>query len=34
MPEVGFEPTNLVFVRAKAVHDLLRAATVIGDVNI
>jgi hypothetical protein len=30
MPSVGFEPTILVFERAKAVHGLDRAATVIG----
>jgi hypothetical protein len=30
MPQVGFEPTIPVFERAKAVHDLGRAATVIG----
>jgi hypothetical protein len=29
MPQVGFEPTNPVFERAKIVHDLDRAATVI-----
>jgi hypothetical protein len=30
MPRVGFEPTILVFERAKTVHALDRAATVIG----
>jgi hypothetical protein len=30
MPRVGFEPTTLVFQRAKAVHALDLAATVIG----
>jgi hypothetical protein len=30
MPRVGFEPTIPVFERAKTVHDLDRAATVIG----
>jgi hypothetical protein len=30
MPRVGFEPTILVFERAKMVHALDRAATVIG----
>jgi hypothetical protein len=30
MPQVGFEPTIPVFVRAKTVHILDRAATVIG----
>jgi hypothetical protein len=30
MPRVGFEPTIPVFVRAKTVHALDRAATVIG----
>jgi hypothetical protein len=30
MPRVGFEPTIPVFERAKAVHALDRAATVIG----
>jgi hypothetical protein len=30
MPQVGFEPTILVFERAKTVHVLDRAATVIG----
>jgi hypothetical protein len=29
MPRVGFEPTTPVFVRAKTVHALARAATVI-----
>jgi hypothetical protein len=29
MPLVGFEPTTPMFERAKAVHDLDRAATVI-----
>jgi hypothetical protein len=31
-PRVGFEPTTLVFERAKTVHALDRAATVIGTV--
>jgi hypothetical protein len=30
MPRVGFEPMIPVFTRAKTVHDLGRAATVIG----
>jgi hypothetical protein len=30
MPRLGFEPTNPVFKRAKTVHALHRAATVIG----
>jgi hypothetical protein len=30
MPHVGFEPTIQVFERAKTVHTLYRAATVIG----
>jgi hypothetical protein len=30
MPRVGFEPTTPVFERAKTVHALERAATVIG----
>jgi hypothetical protein len=30
MPRVGFEPTIPVFERAKTVHALDRAATVIG----
>jgi hypothetical protein len=30
MPQMGFEPTIPVFKRAKAVHALDRAATVIG----
>jgi hypothetical protein len=30
MPRVGFEPTTSVFEQAKTVHDLDRAATVIG----
>jgi hypothetical protein len=30
MPQVGFEPTIPVFERAKRVHDIDRAATVIG----
>jgi hypothetical protein len=30
MPRVGFEPTIPVFERAKMVHSLDRAATVIG----
>jgi hypothetical protein len=30
MPQVRFEPTTPVFKRAKTVHDLDRAATVIG----
>jgi hypothetical protein len=32
MPRVRFEPTISVFERAKAVHALDRAATVIGEV--
>jgi hypothetical protein len=32
MPQVGFEPTIPVFERAKTVHVLDRAATVIGSV--
>jgi hypothetical protein len=31
MPRVGFEPTIPVFERAKTVHALDRAATVIGN---
>jgi hypothetical protein len=31
MPQVEFEPMILVFVRAKTVHALGRAVTVIGD---
>jgi hypothetical protein len=31
MPRVGFEPTIVVFERAKTVHVLDRAATVIGE---
>jgi hypothetical protein len=31
MPRVGFEPTIPVFVKAKTVHALERAATVIGN---
>jgi hypothetical protein len=31
MPLVGFEPTILLFVRAKTVHALDHAATVIDD---
>jgi hypothetical protein len=31
MPRVGFEPTIAVFKRARTVHALDRAATVIGD---
>jgi hypothetical protein len=31
MPEVGFKPTIPVFERAKTVHALDRAATVIGN---
>jgi hypothetical protein len=31
MPWVGFEPTNPAFQRAKTVHPLDRAATVIGN---
>jgi hypothetical protein len=31
MPRVGFEPTIPLFERAKTVHDLDRAATVIGN---
>jgi hypothetical protein len=34
MPRVGFEPTIQVFERAKTVHDLDRAATVVGYVNL
>jgi hypothetical protein len=36
MPEVGFEPTIPVFERAKTVHALDRATTVIGimDLNV
>jgi hypothetical protein len=30
MPRVGFEPTTPVFERAKTVHALYRAGTVIG----
>jgi hypothetical protein len=30
MPQVGFEPTNPVFERAKTVHASDRAATLIG----
>jgi hypothetical protein len=30
MPRVGFEPTTPVFERAKTVHSLYSAATVIG----
>jgi hypothetical protein len=30
MPQVGFEPTIPVFERAKKVHSLDRAATLIG----
>jgi hypothetical protein len=33
MPRVGYEPTIPVFERAKTVHALDRAATVIGVVN-
>jgi exosome complex RNA-binding protein Csl4 len=33
MPQVGFELTIPVFVRAKTVHALNRAAIVIGRVN-
>jgi hypothetical protein len=33
MPLVEFEPTVPVFERAKTVHDLVRAATVIGEVE-
>jgi hypothetical protein len=32
MPRVGFEPTIPVFERAKTIHVLDRAATVIGTV--
>jgi hypothetical protein len=32
MPRVGFEPTIPVFERAKIVHALYRAATVLGTV--
>jgi hypothetical protein len=31
MPGVGYEPTNLVFEKAKTVHVLDRAAAVIGN---
>jgi hypothetical protein len=31
MPRVGFKPTTQVFERAKTVHALDRAATVIGE---
>jgi hypothetical protein len=34
MPQVGFEPTIPVFERAKSVHALDGAATVIGSLNI
>jgi hypothetical protein len=34
MPPVGFEPTIPVFKRAKTVHDLDHAATVIGSLQI
>jgi hypothetical protein len=34
MPRVEFEPMTPVFERAKTVHDLDRAATVIGFVEI
>jgi hypothetical protein len=34
MPQVGLEPTIPVFERAKTVHALDRAATVIGLVNL
>jgi hypothetical protein len=34
MPRVGFEPTIPTFERAKAVHALDRAATVIGDTSV
>jgi hypothetical protein len=34
MSQTGFEPTIRVFERAKAVHALERAATVIGVKNI
>jgi hypothetical protein len=30
MPDVGFEPTSLVFERAKTLHALDRAPNVIG----
>jgi hypothetical protein len=30
MPRVGFEPTTPVFKRAKTIHTLRRAATVVG----
>jgi membrane glycosyltransferase len=33
MPRVGSEPTTPVFERAKAIHALDRAATVIGAMN-
>jgi hypothetical protein len=32
MPSVGFEPTIAAFVRAKTIHALDRAATVIGNI--
>jgi hypothetical protein len=34
MPRVGIEPTMPVFERAKRVHALDRAATLIGDLSI
>jgi hypothetical protein len=34
MPSVGFEPTIPVFQRAKTVHTLDRAATVIDNINL
>jgi hypothetical protein len=34
MPRVGFEPTIPVFERAKAVHSLDRAPTVIGHCSV
>jgi hypothetical protein len=33
MPRLGFDPTIPVFERAKTVHALDRAATVIGDIK-
>jgi hypothetical protein len=34
MPRVGFEPTTPVFERAKTIHALDRASTVIGLINL
>jgi hypothetical protein len=34
MPLLGLEPTTAVYVRAKTVHALDRAATVIGDTSV